>query len=231
MKKRIEINLSILFIIISIIVIGIMAYRMYKMNGEIQRLSEKNENSENIINHDKENNETEKDILEDNTVEELAKNTLDKYIKLRVYENSNIGPMPYILKELGLETEENIALLCRDINNSTEYIKSYTKYEDFKNAMLQYITEDYFLKNFSQYKNIDGYVAFCNCSASLMALEIENLKLTSKNAETYIFEVTFKDVEMYEHYLAGEQMTKDMYLYNENITFKYINNKLVISEF
>lgn len=221
-KKSTKISLSTLFLIIAIIVIYIIGCLIYKMNSKAKQFAKNNEIQENT---------NISNTLQDNVAEQLAINTLDKYIELSAYENSNVGPMPSILIELGLETEKNIDLLCSGITNSSEYIKSYTKYEDFKNAMLQYITEDYFLENFSQYKNIDGYVAFCNCTANSTVLEIENLKLTSKNSETYIFDVTFKDVEMYEHYLTGEEMTKNEYLFNKNISFKYIDNKLVISEF
>lgn len=80
--------------------------------------------------------------------------------------------MPYILVELGLETEENIKSLTSGINNNTTYIKSNTKYEEFKEKLLQYVTENYFVEKFSQYKNIDGYVGFCNCTGGTIPVEV-----------------------------------------------------------
>ena len=170
-------------------------------------------------------------VIQDEDATKMAKKTLDKYIKLHNYENNNIGPIPYILVELGLETEEEIDLLCKDTTDPTVYIKSNTKYEDFRETLLQYVTEDYFKENFSQYKNIDGYVGFCNCATSTTVLEVQNMTLTSKDEKNYIFDVTFKDVEMYEHYLNGEEISEDDYLFNTKISFEYIDNNLVIFEF
>jgi len=165
--------------------------------------------------------------------EKMAKKTLNEYIKISDYENSNIGPMPYILVELGLETEENINLLTSGVNDTTTYIKTTTKYEDFKEKLLQYVTENYFLEKFSQYKNIDGYVGFCNCASGTIPIEVEKITLKSVNEKQYTFNVVFKDMEVYEHYLNpqdGENISKDDYLFNVEMCFKSVNNKLVIDQ-
>lgn len=199
-----------IIIIISIIILTLIGNYIYK--------TVVTSNNENII-------------LEDSEAKNKAKNILNKYIKLSNYENNNIGPMPYILAELGLETRENLDLLCDKAGNTTEYIKSNTEYEDFKNELLKYVTEEYFLENFSQYKNIDGYIGFGNYAAGAILLEVEDVKLVSKNLDEYKFEVVFKDVEMYEHYLDGEEITENDYLVKHTIIFKNTNNKFVISEF
>lgn len=172
-------------------------------------------------------------IYKTNTTEEMAKEVLKEYTKLSDYENSNIGPMPYILVELGLETEENINLLTSGIYDATTYIKSNTKYKDFKEKLLQYVTENYFLEKFSQYKNIDGYVGFCNCACGTIPVEVEKITLCSVNGIVYTFNVVFKDMELYDHYLNpedGDDITEDDYLFNMEISFEYVNNKLVISQ-
>ena len=164
----------------------------------------------------------------------MAKKTLDEYTELSCYENNSIGPMPYILVKLGLESEENINILCKENTDPSLYIKSNTKYEDFKKSMLKYLTEEYFEEKFSQYKNIDGYVGFCNCKGSITPIDIQDIKLTSKDIDKYTFDVTFRDLEMYEHYLnpeEGENIKEDDYLYNKTISFKYVNNNLVISQY
>ena len=168
-----------------------------------------------------------------NNAEEMAKKTLNEYIKISDYENSNIGPMPYILVKLGLETEENIDLLTSEVNDTTTYIKSKTKYEDFKEKLLQYVTENYFLENFSQYPNIDGYVGFCNCACGTIPIEVEKITLKSVNGTQYTFNVVFKDMEVYEHYLnpeEGENINKEDYLFNVEMCFEYVNNKLLIAK-
>ena len=172
-------------------------------------------------------------VYKTKNVEKMAKKTLNEYIKISDYENSNIGPMPYILVELGLETEENINVLTSEVNDTTTYIKSTTKYEDFKEKLLQYVTENYFLEKFSQYKNIDGYVGVCNCASGTIPIEVERITLKSVNEKQYTFNVIFKDMKVYEHYLNledGENISKDDYLFDVEMCFKSVNNKLVIDQ-
>lgn len=211
MKKntQVKISLTIFFIIIALSIIVIMGIYIYKITVE------------------KDN------ILKDKYAERMAKETLEKYIELSDFENSAIGPMPNILVELGLENQENINLLTDGIYDASTYIKSNTKYEEFKDKLLEYMTENYFMENFSQYKNIDGYVGFCNCAGGTILTEIEKITLKSIDGTTYNFNVVFKDIEMYEHYLnpaGGENITEDDYLFDIQISFKYINNKLVIDQ-
>ena len=173
-----------------------------------------------------------RNIIQKENFEEMAKKTLNEYIKLSDYEVNNVGPMPYILVELGLETEEDINLLTSEINDASTYIKSNTKYEAFKEKLLQYVTENYFIENFSHYKNIDGYVGFCNCACGTIPVEVEKITLKFVNGTEYSFNVVFKDIEAYNHYLnpeEGENITEDDYLFNREIFFEYVNNKLVIS--
>ena len=215
-------------LIITLIIITMIGFSIYKIYTVEKILLNNSEN--NIIDN---NNVNANNILQHEVAEKMAKKILDEYIKLIDYENNNIGPMPYILVEMGLETEENIKSLTLGISDSTTYIKSNTKYEDFKETLLQYVTENYFLEKFSQYKNIDGKVAFCNCRASNIPVEVEKIILKSVTDNQYTFNVTFKDIEMYEHYLKtedGENVTENDYLFNNEISFEYINNKLVISQ-
>jgi len=199
------------------------------------------DNGDKILNAETENINTSTDLNQekndlnkkDNLYELEAKKILEEYIKLEHYQENLIGPMPYILVDLGLETEDNINLLVSGINDTTTDIKTNTKYEDFKEALLQYVTENYFVQNFSHYKNIDGYVGVCNCGASRILLEVEDITLSSVKENQYIFDVLFKDLEVYEHYLnpeAGENINENDYLYKDKISFEKVNNKLVISE-
>ena len=185
--------------------------------------------------------ETDKTILNQNlttttslnkTDEEIinqAKKTFEKFLKIEVFEDSNIGPMPYILKELGLETEEQIEKEIKDVNDTKTYIKSSTKYEEFKKEMLKYMTEELFNKNYSQYKNMDGYVGFCNVAAEFPTTSIEDMKLISKDSDSYQFTITLKDDELYEHSLNGENIKKEEYLNDIKANFKMVNNYLVVS--
>ena len=164
--------------------------------------------------------------------ETLAKETLDKYISnnLRAYENSNIGPMPGILIVLGLETEENINQLCTNNYDPSSYIRSNTKYSDFKSALLEYVSEEYFTENFSQYTNINDNVAFCNCAGSYIPFELYEINFKSKENNIYTFNIILKDLEIYDHYLEGEEL-EGGYLFERELGFEYVNNRLVISEY
>ena len=209
-------------IVVLILVIGGGAYYflLLDMGEEFENNKTENINASTNLNQEKSHELEAKKILED-------------YLKLEHYQENLIGPMPYILVDLGLETEENINLLVEGINDTTTYIKSNTKYEDFKEVLLQYVTEDYFLRNFSHYKNMDGYVGICNCSVSYIPVKVENITLSSVKENQYIFDVFFKDLEIYEHYLnpeEGENITENDYLFKYEINFKKLNNKLVISE-
>ena len=62
--------------------------------------------------------------------------------------------------------------------------------------MLKYMTEELFNNKFSQYKNVDGYVAFCNVAGGFAPSSIENVKLILRDDPIYQFEITLKDDEV-----------------------------------
>ncbi len=232
---------KIIVIIAFIVLIGAV---IIKSSEYVSESSNKLENINNEINNKEITEETEKIITEVNIVtnvntltnpkiETIAKNTFNEYLeKIASYEKSNVGPMPYLLKELELATEDELDLLCKNISSTNEYIKSNVKYENFKNALLQYVTEEYFVKFFSQYRNIDGYVAFCNCAGSGVWTSVEEAELVSRVGNTFNFKITLKDLEMYEHYLNGDEYVKeDDCFHNIDIALEYVNNRLVISEY
>lgn len=168
--------------------------------------------------------------ISDEKLEEIAKETLKEYLEYESYEKSNIGPMPYILVKLGFEKEEELNTVVNGYPYTEGYIKSNTNYDKFKNALLQYVTEDYFVRFFSQYRNIDGKVAFCDCAGGGIAIDVENVTLKSKSNNKYKFNIVFKDLEIYDHYLDGEEL-EDGYLFERELGFEYVNNRLVISEY
>ena len=226
MKLKVNLLPIILVLLLTIIVcIGIHIYHQTEGNNT----KNNEEILENVINN--ENYIVNEENKQNENLENLAKNKISKYLKLSVYERNNIGPMPNILSELELESIKNLEKLCENSNNPSEYIKSNVKYDIFKEALIEYVTEEYFDTYYSQYKNMDGYVGFCNCAGSFIEVEVEDIKLVSKTEEECVFDVTFKDVELYTHYLNGENISKDEYLFNDNIKMKIINKELFISDF
>lgn len=132
--------------------------------------------------------------------------------------------MPELLYVLKLESYENITELCTNNYDPSTYIRSNTKYSDFKSALLEYVTEDYFNKNFSQYTNINDNVGFCNCAGGFIPINIKEINFKSRDNDTYKFEVILIDVELYQN------SEKDS-LITQNATFKLIDGKLLIDEF
>lgn len=235
----------ILILIIIIILIGVFVLKNQKEDSknisDSESINDSMNNSvvaDNIDNSENNSNEnniiTEVNVVNNiNTltnpkIEEIAKNTFNEYLsKIANYEKSNIGPMPYLLCELNLATQDELDKL----KSSDEYIKSNVKYDDFKNALLQYVTEDYFTKFFSQYKNIDGYVAFCDCAGGFVPVSVEKAELISRVGNKFNFKLTIKDLEMYEHYLNDEDINEDECYYDKEVALEYINNRLVVSEY
>lgn len=240
-KKK---GIIILLVILLVGIIGIAVFMTFnKEEKETTTLTEKNEveNSTNIVEGTEEDTELTGEELDNEeideeeklTLETSAQDTMEGYISLSKYEASNLGAMPYILVELELLTDEELYTLLETTDvTSKEYIETSVKYEDFKNAILKYISEEYFNKYFVLYKNIDGYVGIQNTAAGLGATEVESAELIEVKNDSYIFKIIFKDVEVYEHYIDGDTYIKENdWLFYDEVTFKYENNKFVISEF
>lgn len=156
----------------------------------------------------------------------LFEKTYEKYLKLVNYESSDLGPMRGILVELGLSTEEelekNVETSGLDFSDMSSYIKSDVKYDLFKETMLQYVTEELFNKEYFQYKNIDGYVGFCNTACGFESLEYCSAILPSEISKNeYIFHVLIKDVIEYNHYIEGDPYIKE----NDCYFIKFVNTK------
>ena len=174
-------------------------------------------------------------ILTEKQAEEKALSTLQEYIdnKIYVYENSNIGPMPDLLYVLELDSYGNINKLCTNNYDPSTYIRSNTKYSDFKSALLEYVTEDYFNKNFSQYTNINDNVGFCNCAGGFIPINIEeiNFKWCPQPMLENDLEIWYEFVELTRQHMELYQNSETNYLITQNATFKLIDGKLLIDEF
>lgn len=170
--------------------------------------------------------------LSDEEILRLAKVSIEKYEQLEVYQASNIGAMPYILDELNLDTRENIdKILNKDGNyNIDAYVKTNTKYEDFKQEMLKYVTQKVFTEKYNNYINMDGYVGIQAVGAGFAPTSVQKIELISKNRNEYKFKVTIRDEEVFDHYLNGEDITGIDYLFEYTVTCKYNNGYMQIDE-
>ncbi len=229
-KKTITISVTSLFLVIAIIIILGMGYFMYgffqekqtaleqtnQLNSQIDTLkntvaSLQNtmDSTENVApNTSLSTNETITENTSANTstnqnnaatnmksIERECKAVLEEYLNLS---STSFSSPPYLLVELNLiSKEESLHPLSKTDDN---YIKTSAKYSDFKNALLEYITEDYFeenygdgtLKNgFSTYLNTDGYVSVFDGGASGFTDHIQNMKLLSNNNNSLEYEVNY----------------------------------------
>ncbi len=168
--------------------------------------------------------------LSNNELEKIAREKIDKYLMLRLYNNDSnvLGGTAGILKELNLETEENLNKLSFSEN---ECIKTDVKYDVFKKAMLEYISPKLFEEKYSIYKNLDGYVGVFNGAGGFLIETVQNVEVVSVNEYECEFKTTLRDEELYEHYLTNDGYIEESECFrNINVVCKYINNNLVISE-
>ena len=164
--------------------------------------------------------------------EEFAKETLQKYETLLPYQAKEVGAMPYLLAELGLDTKENLDKIIEDDENKSEYIKTNTKYTDFKNEMLKYVTEKLFDKEYSHYIDMDGYVGIQDVAYSWIPITVLKVELTSKNENEYTFNATIRDDEMFEHYINRFENIEESDCYFEiAVNCKYVNGYLVVDKY
>lgn len=207
-------NLLFLLLLVALVIIAIMGSYIFNLNNTIDDLTPP------------------KSALTEEDALSKAKTVLEKYVKLSDYETPDVGPMPYLLAELGLDTKDNLDAQCLKNPGSDAYIKSNVKYDDFKKAMLNYVSEEYFNNNFSGYINVDGNVGYKYIAMGLIPTSISDVELFGNKDNEYIFNVTFRDDEMYDHYINKiDSTTEEECYYERKVTLVLENDKLVVSDF
>lgn len=212
-EKKSKVVLLFLLLLFALVIIAVMGSYIFNLNNTIDKLTPPEA------------------ALSQEDAESKAKSVLDKFIKISDFETNGIGPMPYLLAELGLDTKDNLDKQCQNVGNIDTYIKSNVKYEDFKKAMLNYMTEDYFNSNFAGYISVDGNVGYKNIAIGSIPVSINKVELFGNKDNEYVFDVTLRDDEMYDHFVNKIDDTKEKDCYfTTKITFIYENDKLVVSE-
>ena len=207
-------NLLFLLLLAALVIIAIMGSYIFNLNNTIDDLTPP------------------KSALTEEDALSKAKTVLEKYVKLSDYETPDVGPMPYLLAELGLDTKDNLDAQCLKNPGSDAYIKSNVKYDDFKKAMLNYVSEEYFNNNFSGYINVDGNVGYKYIAMGLIPTSVSDVELFGNKDNEYIFNVTFRDDEMYDHYINKiDSTTEEECYYERKVTLVLENDKLVVSDF
>lgn len=244
-KKTVKRKLPIVFLILAIFVIMAMGFLIYKLYqdkesanakvGELtQQVSELEGTVENLqkeIDHFSDTTNTTDNTEE--TVETTAENTvptntnanqtfstdeiktaLQNFLDLSgVLDGSPEGLLVY----LGLTTYG----LNQEIGEDY-YIKTDISYSEYKNKMLQYMTEEMFEEDFTvNYKNVNGILYFFYGGGSGTIFEVESIT-TNENGPGYIanvYNVHFDD--------SREQETFEFQIsdYNGNCVISYCEFK------
>ncbi len=233
-KQRIKISLLTIFLIVAIIAIAVMSFYIYELNNNVEianskveslnnkiselkdevDISQKNidtDNSNDNLNEQTSTQENKKQ--EDYSIEEITQ-VLENYLNL---EGAFSGGPLDLLSELGYKSI--------DTTNRAEdnYIKTNIKYNEFKDKMLNYMSEDLFnrfntyvdIKNC--YKNVNGYLYFIDSGATGHEHKVKNVEFKSNN--NYVGKVYYIDV-------TGESSDE---VYNFNFTISSNNGKCIIN--
>lgn len=238
-KEPIKVSLSTFFLIIAIIVIAVMGYFMYKLyndkaeatkkatdlqtqvnslngtindlQGKIDTISETvntNKTSENATNSI--NNNTNNEVFTD----EQVKKAIADYLELDAH--AGCGALLEKLKQKG---QINYDSSKYDIDTNTGEITTNVKFSDYKKAMLNYVTEAEFEKNWTSKKyfgeSANGYLTTMQGGGGL---RIYTIKTVSKIDEKTFSAKTSSVVEDNEYYEEN----------NYTFTVKSNNGKCVI---
>ncbi len=234
-KQRIKMNLLIIFLILAIIVIAVMSFFVYGLYNNVKTANSRVDSLNNQISElkDKVNNYSQDNIETDNnqadlneqqyaqenpkkddySIEEITE-VLQTYLNL---EGAFSGSPLDLLYELGYNS---IDITKRAEDN---YIKTNIKYNEFKNKMLNYMSEDLFnrfntfidIKNC--YKNVNGYLYFIDSGATGHGHKVQNVEFKSNNS--YVGKV-------YYIWVTGEKSDE---VYDFNFTISSNNGKCIIN--
>lgn len=233
-KRKIKISLSTFFLILAIIVIVIMTLYIYKLyinfenaNNKIDYLNNQISKMKNDVNISKTNtdlnnnevNSSEKVFSQENkeqdySVEEV-KQVLEKYLNL---EGAFAGSPLELLYELGYKKSS-----IEDFPDKNNYIKTNIKYDEFKQKMLEYMSEELFEKFNTYidiencYKNVNGYLYVVDSGSSGHKHKVESIELKSK--DSYVGKAYFV-------YVTGEYSDET---YDFNFTISSHNGKCIIN--
>ena len=196
-KKVTKISLSTFLLILSIIVIIVMAYFIYKLNNDKQlannKVTELNKqvsglestvnnlqgtisDISNTINN---STETKTDSNSNTQANESGKKTFSNDEIKNAIQNyldlvgAREGSPEGLLVKLGLT---NFGANTEKADNN--YIKTNIKYSDYKTKMLNYMTEQWFENNFTKsFKNVNGYLYYFDGGATGLEYEVKSITI------------------------------------------------------
>ena len=210
-KKTIKISLSTFFLLLALIAIVVMAIFMYKFYDDKKKADQKSSNLENQLSN---LNETVKDLNDkisntsntnevsnsNNTTTSSEASFTDAEIKtslskfLEMDARSGCDSLLEYLSEQGLLGNIPYASTVSDNGVVTTNVK----FSDYKKAMLNYVSEDYFNKGWTSpqnfYENDEGYLVKVQGGGGLVEYTINSISKIDDT--TYLANTTAKLVDL-----------------------------------
>lgn len=219
-----KISVSTILLVIAIIIIGVMGYFIYKLYNEkdvetarANELQEQVNNLNGTINdlqgkiniiNDTLNNNTNNTNANTNTNTNVSVELKDEDVKkaisdyLELYASANCGTPLDVLKEKG---KINYDPSKYDINTNTGEIITNLKFSDYKNAMLNFVSEAEFERNWTSKINLkensNGYLTYLQGGGGL---RVYTIKSVSKINDTTFSAKTSSVVDNNEFYEEKE---------------------------
>lgn len=232
-KQGTKINLLTFFFILVIIVMGIFIFKLYNekteetknaselqtqvnnLNETVRNLQEKIDNtSETINSNNSTENTTTTNTSNNNAIsftDEQVKITLSNYLELHAH--AGCDALLHNLKEKG---KLNYDSSKDNIQNDGTVITS-IKFSDYKNAMLNYVSESEFEKNWTSSlhfnKNSNGYLTKVQGGGGLRVYTINSITKTDNS--TYSAKTTATLVDL-DNSQENENFTFTITSYNGN---------------
>lgn len=189
--------LLIIALIVIIILLGVIIYMLVnnkKANNDIDNKSKTTTTTQKVSNED------------DN-----IKNIIEKFLEIDCNLHTD-GILDYL--NLGFDESK------QTYDEATEMVITNVKYDDFKNAMLNYVTEEYFKKETDGYvvKDKSGYVRKSQGGGNCYISTINSITKTGNLS----YDVNITRTTDY---------NDESYTETEKFTFKEYNNKLVVDTY
>ena len=155
-------------------------FKIKQVNGEY-RISETN-----YCNLDKKQEEIENNITNNNLDIETARSVIQSYLNIiGAKEGSPIEALA--IEEIGL-IDRYSEIPGGDKVDKEGYRSSNINYGEFKNKMLQYMTEELF-NELGGYKNVNGKLYMFDGGATGIAFDIKEISLISSNENSYKYSI------------------------------------------
>ena len=176
--------------------------------------------------------EGKKEVNEEGLESLSLEDKLEFYLNLRAM---NYAAPETVLNRLDLISYEEFSKLSGNPNNRIEnfvenyiYIKTDTKYSAFEEKMLNYCTKEMLEKDFSSFKNYNGYLAVNYCGATGYNVEVLSLVLETQEYNNFVYVAEIKETE--EIFVENRTIKVLFYLEDGEYIISSISNENIMKD-